>query len=238
MPDPRFHTTHWSVVFAAGERRTPDADDALSTLCAAYWYPLYAFVRRSGYDAEAASDLTQGFFARVIEKNFLREADPQRGRFRSFLLASLKHFLSNERERERALKRGGGATLLSIEPEEGESRYAREPVDARTPDVLFERGWAVALLEHVLERLRGELDAEGKAHLFDALKPMLMGERADHTYREIGEGLGMSEGAVKVAVHRLRRRYRDVLEEEIGRTLADPTQLEDEIRHLFAALAR
>jgi RNA polymerase sigma factor (sigma-70 family) len=237
----RFLTTQWSMVLAAGGSAPDDATQAsaLATLCELYWYPLYAFVRRRGYDPDAAQDLTQAFFARVIEKSYLRTASPERGRFRSFLLGSLKHFLANEWDHARARKRGGGHIVLPLDVElgDGENRYRLEPVDDETPEHLFERQWALALLARVLARLREEHEQAGKVAQFDVLKPILTGEPIDETYAQLGERLGMSDGAVKVAVHRLRRRMRVLLEEEIARTVADPREADDELRHLFEVLS-
>jgi RNA polymerase sigma factor (sigma-70 family) len=237
----RFLTTQWSMVLAAGGSASDDPAQALAlaTLCELYWYPLYAFVRRRGYDPDAAQDLTQAFFARVIEKAYLRDATPTRGRFRSFLLGSFKHFLANEWDHARALKRGGGHIVLPLDVElgDGESRYRLEPIDDETPEHLFERQWALALLARVLARLREENEQAGKLAQFDALKPVLTGEPIDETYAQLGDRLGMSEGAVKVAVHRLRRRMRVLLEEEIARTVADPRDADDEIQHLFEVLS-
>jgi RNA polymerase sigma factor (sigma-70 family) len=234
----RFLTTQWSVVLAAGDASSKDSAEALATLCELYWYPLYAFVRRRGHDANAAQDLTQAFFARVIEKAYLRDATPTRGRFRSFLLGSLKHFLANEWDHARALKRGGGAVVLPLDVElgQGETRYRLEPADEETPERLFERQWALALLERVLARLRDESAQAGKSAQLDVLKPVLTGEPIDETYAQLGARLDMSEGAVKVAVHRLRRRMRALLQEEIARTVDDPGDVEDEIHHLFEVL--
>lgn len=231
-----FATTRWSLVLEARGPVTPRSREALSALCGAYWYPLYAYVRRQGQRVEEAQDLTQEFFARLLEKDGMRGVRPERGKFRAYLLGALKHFLSNERDRARARKRGGGASPLSLELDNAEGRYGLEPVDRRTPEKLFEREWALALLEAVLTRLRGELARAGKGDLFERLKGFLAGEKGDLLYREAGTHLGMSEGAVKVAVHRLRRRYRELLKEEVSQTLADPAEVEDEIRCLFAAL--
>jgi RNA polymerase sigma factor (sigma-70 family) len=237
----RFLTTQWSMVLAAGGTASDEMSQtqALATLCELYWYPLYAFVRRRGYDPDAAQDLTQSFFARVIEKAYLRDATPTRGRFRSFLLGSLKHFLANEWDHAHALKRGGGVTVLPLDVElgDGENRYRLEPADDETPEHLFERQWALALLERTLARLREEHAEAGKGAQFDVLKPVLTGEPLDETYAQLGERLGMSEGAVKVAVHRLRRRMRALLEEEIARTVADPREADDEIQYLFGVLS-
>jgi RNA polymerase sigma factor (sigma-70 family) len=235
----RFLTTQWSVVLAAGRQSSQESAEALATLCELYWYPLYAFVRRRGYDADAAQDLTQAFFARVIEKAYLRDATPARGRFRSFLLASLKHFLANEWDHARALKRGGGARMVPLEVEfgAGETRYRLEPANDETPELLFERRWALALLERVVARLREEYDGAGKVAQFDALKFVLTGDPSDETYAQLGERLNMSEGAVKVSVHRLRKRVRALLQEEIARTVADSREVDDEIQHLFEVLS-
>jgi RNA polymerase sigma factor (sigma-70 family) len=239
----RFLTTQWSVVLAAARLESGPASaesaQALATLCELYWYPLYAFVRRRGYDPDAAQDLTQAFFTRVIEKAYLRDATPTRGRFRSFLLGSLKHFLANEWDHARALKRGGGAPLLPLEVEigQGETRYRLEPSSDETPERVFERQWATALLDRVLVRLREEQEQAGKGAQLDALKPALTGEPIDDTYAQLGARLGMSAGAVKVAVHRLRRRVRALLQEEIARTVEDPRHVDDEIQHLFEAVS-
>jgi RNA polymerase sigma-70 factor (ECF subfamily) len=222
------------MVRAAGDSSGPEARDALASLCTAYWYPLYAFVRRQGHGPEQAQDLTQGFFARLLEKNDLASADQTRGRFRSFLLAACKHFLSNERDREHALKRGGGRVPLSIDRTAAEGCYGREPSHDETPERLFERRWALTLLEQVLARLRGEYETAGKGRLFERLKGHLTGGGEAHA--QAAAELRMSEGAVKVAVHRLRQRYRDLLRDEIAQTLTDPAEVEDEVRALFAAL--
>lgn len=238
MPDPResFATTHWSRVIAAQDGVSPEARAALAHLCSAYWYPLYVYVRRRGYDADAAHDLTQAFFARLLEKGSLRTADQARGRFRSFLLSALQHFLCNEHDRSRARKRGGGRAIHSLDLRGAEDRYLREPGHELTPERLFERRWALTLLDHVLGRLRAEWEGDGKGALFEALKPTLTGEENAESYRLVAEKHQLSEGAVKVTVHRLRRRYRDLLREEIGRTLEEGGAIDDEIRNLFAIL--
>jgi RNA polymerase sigma-70 factor (ECF subfamily) len=223
-------------VLAAGQASTPLSREALATLCETYWYPLYAYVRRWGYDAEQAQDLTQEFFARLLEKGFLRDADPARGRFRSFLLASLKHFLSNERDRVNAVKRGGRAVLVPLEVETAEGRYSREPPDAETPETVYERRWATTLLDRALNRLRAEFEAQEKLELFTRLEGHLTGAVEALPYASLATALAMSEGAIKVAVHRLRRRYGALLREEISETVADPRQVDDEIRELFRAL--
>jgi RNA polymerase sigma-70 factor (ECF subfamily) len=232
-----FATTHWSQVLAAGDDSSPQAAAALAQLCQTYWYPLYAFVRRQGFDTEAAQDLTQEFFARLLDKNFIANASQEKGRFRSFLLVALKRFLINEWERSRAQKRGGGQAVLSLDTELAEVRYGLEPVDEMTADRIFERRWALALLEEVLEALRCEYDAAGKVALFDALKIFLYGEKSAESQAAIAARFEMTEGAVRAAVHRLRGRYRDRLREFVGRTVANPSEIEPELRHLLAVLS-
>jgi RNA polymerase sigma-70 factor (ECF subfamily) len=226
----RFATTRWSLVLAA-----PQSQEALASLCAAYWYPLYAYVRRRGHAPEEAQDLTQEFFTRLLEKDYLRVVDRAKGRFRSFLLTACQHFLSNERDRARAQKRGGDRLHVPLIPD-AEVRYAREPAHTLTPEKLFERRWALTLLDQVLIRLREEWQRAGKAPLFEALKTCLTGEKSAVPYAEVAAEQGMTEGAVKVAVHRLRRRYRELLRKAIERTVDEPSQVEEELRELFAAL--
>jgi RNA polymerase sigma factor (sigma-70 family) len=241
----RFATTHWSMVVSAGEHRggagvghSPEASRSLAMLCENYWFPLYAFVRRAGYSAEDAQDLTQEFFVRLLTKNYLSIADRKRGRFRSFLLGAMKHFLANQERRQAAQKRGGHQPMLSLDFHSGESRYKQiEPVDNLTPERLYEKRWALTLLELVLSRLREEFHASGKLDLFDTLKQFLVGGAVKPAYLEVAEELGMSEGAVKVAVHRMRRRYRKLLKEEIAQTIVGPEALEDELGELLAALS-
>ena len=232
----RFDPTRWSLVIAAQQASAPQAQQALTELCAIYWYPVYAFIRRQGFAADRVQDLTQEFFARFWEKHCLAGVDPQKGRFRSFLLAVCKHFLANERDRDRTQKRGGDRCLLSLDFHLAESRYQVEPGHTLTAEKLFDRRWTLALLDRVLSRLREEFEPTDKALLFDRLQSLLIGDKGTLTYRQIAEELGMNEGAVKVASHRLRRRYRQVLREEIGRTVDDPAQIDDEIRDLFATL--
>ncbi len=231
-----FATTHWSMVLAAGKGESPDADAALATLCQRYWYPLYAFVRRLGHQPADAQDLTQEFFARLLEKQYLRAADPERGRFRSFLLSAVKHFLSKERDRAKARKRGGGRKVLPLDFEAGESRYSLEPAHEITAEKVYERRWALTLLDQVFARLREEFDRASKRNEFDRLKVYLTGEATALGYRDVAAELGMTEGAVKVAVHRLRRRYRELVREEIAHTVAGPEDVDEELRRLFAAL--
>jgi RNA polymerase sigma factor (sigma-70 family) len=233
----QFATTHWSLVVAARDRTSPQAQEALATLCRAYWYPLYAFVRRQGYDADQAQDLTQEFFTRLLEKDFLSLVDREKGKFRSFLLACCKHFLANERDRANAQKRGGACRLISVDFSTVEGRYGLESSHTLTPERLFERRWALTLLDQVLTKLRQEFSRGAKSELFDRLKIFLTGESRKHAYAEVAKELNRSEGSIKVTVHRLRRRYRELLREEIARTVDDPSQVEAEIRDLFAILA-
>ena len=220
-----------------GAGRAPEAGRALATLCENYWFPLYAFVRRAGFSAEDAQDLTQEFFVGLLAKNYLAVADPQRGKFRSFLLGAVKHFLANERRRQGARKRGGCQAMISLDFHSGEDRYRQiEPADNVTPEHLYDKRWALALLDLVFHRLRGEFLAAGKLPQFEHLKQFLAAGPQEMPYREIAAELAMSEGAVKVAVHRMRRRYRELLKEEIAQTVAGPESLEDELRELLAAL--
>jgi DNA-directed RNA polymerase specialized sigma24 family protein len=236
-PPDIFATTHWTVVLAAGRRSTPQADLALGELCRVYWYPLYAYVRRHGHSREDAEDLTQAFFTRFLEKNYLEGLSSDKGRFRAFLLASLKHFLANEWDRANRQKRGGGATVLSLDWQDADARYQIDPADNLSPDRLYDRMWAVTLLERVIIRLRDETAKEGKAGLFETLKPFLTADRGAIPCAEAATSLEMSEGAVRVAVHRLRRRYRDLLREEITQTFSDPAQAAGEMNALFAAFS-
>jgi RNA polymerase sigma factor (sigma-70 family) len=231
-----FATTHWSVVLEAGRSPRQDADQALATLCQGYWYPLYAYVRRHVRDAAEAQDLTQEFFARLLEKDLLAGATPERGRFRSFLLTAMKNFLANQWHRARAQKRGGRRPVLSLDFEAGDSRYGLEPSHDLTPERLYERKWALTLLDRVLGRLREEYSAAGKGAPFELLRPLLGGGRAVAAYADIARQLGMTEGAAKVAAHRMRKRYRILLRHELAQTVVDPADVDDEICWLFKAL--
>lgn len=231
-----FATTHWSVVLAAGGTAAPASAAALASLCEIYWYPLYAFVRRRGFDANDAHDLTQAFFAHLLQTEAVGVAQPERGKFRSFLLASLNHFLLNEWRKEQTQKRGGGQALLSLNLATGEERYVAEPSHDVTPEKIFERRWALTLLQQVLESLRNEYVKSSKAELFDHLKDYLGGSADSLPYAELAKKIGMTEGSVKVAVHRLRRRCGDLLREHIAQTVADPADVDEELRHLFSAL--
>lgn len=230
----RFGTTHWSLVLTAGEHRGVESEQALSELCEAYWYPIYAYVRRRTASVHQAQDLTQAFFQRLLEQQSIAAADPERGRFRAFLITACRRFLVNEWHKEHAAKRGGGVCLLSLDLQAGESRYAVEPADAETPEQLFERQWALTLLARVLDALRQEHVAKGKAEYFEVLKPFLSG--AGGRYDEAAAKLGVSTGAVKVAAHRLRSRFRELLRSEIAGTLQNPQDVDDEIRQLFTVL--
>ncbi len=232
----RFATTRWSVVLAAGRKSSAESEAALATLCETYWYPLYAYVRRQGHDSTGAQDLTQGFFVRLLEKGYLQQVERERGKFRSFLLASLKHYIINEWDRGRTAKRGGGREHLRIDFEVGESRYRLEPASRETPESIFEKQWALALLDRVQEALRGEFHDAGKEDHFDRLSLCLTGEPRLASYRELAAELGTTEGAMKVAIHRLRKRFRDRLREEIAQTVASEAEIDDEIRTLFGAL--
>jgi RNA polymerase sigma factor (sigma-70 family) len=231
-----FATTHWSVVLAAGEEEnTPESAAALEELCRTYWYPIYAFVRRQGHTEEDARDLTQEFFARLLAKRYLSAVCPERGRFRWFLLSTVKRFLLKERERATAAKRGGGRTHLSIDGEEAETRYRLEAPTEGTPDKLFDRAWAANLIQVAYQRLEEGYTMEDKSILFEKLRVFLSGDRNECTYKEVGVQLGMTEAAVKVAVHRLRRRYQDVLRKQVAQTVATAEDLEEELSNLRAA---
>jgi RNA polymerase sigma-70 factor (ECF subfamily) len=234
--EPRFATTRWSVVLSAGERESPDSDRALASLCELYWYPLYAFARRQGRQPAEAQDQTQAFFARLLEKDYLQAADQQRGRFRTFLLTMFKRFLANEYQRATAQKRGGGKTVLSLDFSDGERRLQREPHHDWTAERVFERRWALTLLDHVLARLGEDYAGKGKGPLFEQLRPFLTGEPTDTSYHDVAVRCGLSEGAIKVAVHRLRQRYRDTLRSEIAQTVASESDVDDELQYLLSAL--
>jgi RNA polymerase sigma-70 factor (ECF subfamily) len=229
-----FPSTLWTVVLRAGRDELAKGRAALAQLCQGYWYPIYSFVRRRGFSPHDAEDLTQAFFAQLIEKHSLQRVDPGLGRFRTFLLASLKNFLANDWDQRNALKRGGGQKFVSLDQENGESRYQRESIDEMTPERHFERQWAMTLLKQVLEALRHEYLAEGNGDLFEELQAVIVGQPA--TYAEMATRLGRTEGAVKVAVHRLRQRYRDLTRERIAATVGE-AEVEDELRHLMAVLS-
>ena len=230
----QFPTTRWSLVVAAGDPRRKDATSALVSLCENYWYPLYAYLRRRGFQADPAQDLTQEFFIRMLEGRYLDRADPEKGRFRSFLLSSLKFFVADEGDRQRARKRGGGQ-LVSLEFSSGEERYQREPAHDETPERIFERRWALSMLDRVVERLRGEFVEHGRPEHFERLKVFLLGP-SDAPYAALAREMNTSEGALKVAIHRLRKRYRELFRHEIADTVADPAEVESELRFLAAVL--
>jgi len=232
----QFAETHWSVVLSAGRGDDTRSREALARLCQTYWYPLYAFVRRHGHSPEDAQDLTQGFFAHLLEHHALAKAHPAKGRFRSWLLASLRHFLANEQARASAQKRGGGRTPISLDAASAETRYGLEPADHATPDRLFERNWALTLLEEVLKRLRAEQADAGKLAQFEQLEDCLMGELPAPRYAELAARLGASQEALRMTVSRLRRRYRDLLRAEIAHTVSTPAEIDEEIRHLLGVL--
>lgn len=219
-------------MLAAGQTESPQAAEALEKLCRSYWYPLYVYVRRCGYGPEDAQDLTQAFFARLLARNYVSAVEPEKGKFRWFLLCAVKRFLLKERDRAHALKRGGDVTFVPFDGQQAENRYRLEPTGPTAPDRLFDRAWAIALIEKAHALLREEYLADGKGDLFEQLKGFLSWDQSDMTYAEVGEALQMSEGAVKVAVHRLRRRLGDLLREQIAQTVQSPAELEEEMQHL------
>jgi len=235
--DPVFATTHWSVVQTAGQPDTFRSAAALEKLCRTYWYPLYAYARRRGQSPADAQDSTQAFFARLLERNWVGDARRERGRFRTFLLTAMSRFLADEWDKVRAQKRGGGRLLVPLQLDTAETRYGQEPVDTRTPEQAFDRRWAIALLDTVLRRLREEDEAAGRGEVFARLHGCLIGERESQPYAELAAQMNLTEGAVKVAVHRLRKRYRELLRLEIAQTLTADDAVEDELRHLFKVLA-
>jgi RNA polymerase sigma-70 factor (ECF subfamily) len=236
--DGAFRTTHWTVVLQAAQSDAPDTTEAFARLYRDYWPPLYAFVRRRGYSPEEAEDITQGFFAQLLEKQSLNGLTREGGRFRSVLLAALTNCLANEWDRSRRQKRGGGQRLISLNAEDAEASLALEHPDQETPATLFDRQWAFVLLEHVLARLEGDYEANGHRELFQRLRVYLQGDRSGPSYAETAAQQGMSEGAVKVAVHRMRHRYGAMLREEIARTVASPDEVDAELQHLLSVLNR
>jgi len=231
-----FPTTRWTLVLAAGDPSRADCRDAIGSLCATYWYPLYAFVRRRGSAAPEAQDLVQEFFTRFLAGRFFDRADPAKGNFRSFLLTCLKCFLADEKDYANAQKRGGGVPPLPFEVAAGESMYTREPSHNETPEKIYERRWARALLDSVHGRLRDEFVRHGRLDHFNHLKPYLMGG-GDAPYGDLATKLGVTEGALKTGIHRLRRRYRDLLREEVAATVADPKAVDAELRFLASAMS-
>ncbi|HMC63447.1 MAG TPA: hypothetical protein VKI65_00760, partial [Gemmataceae bacterium] len=231
-----FATTHWSVVLAAGEPNSTQAAQALEKLCRTYWYPIYAYLRRRGCGEQDAQDLTQGFFAQLLERRSIQGVEPEKGKFRSFLVASLNYYVADERDRANAQKRGGGRQILSFDAHEAEERYQLEPVDERSPDKLFERRWAITLLDQVLVRLAQEFAAKGKLDLFHRLQPHLVERAGDKAYAETAREAGMTEEGLKKAAQRMRRRYHQLFREEIAQTVASPAEVDDELRHLCKVL--
>ena len=236
-PDDIFATTHWTVVLAAGRRQTPESSRALEELCQGYWYPLYAYVRRRGLSREDAEDAVQSFFAKLLSKNSLENLAAEKGKFRAFLLASLKNFLANEWDKARAQKRGGGDVPLSLDWQTADSKFQLAATAEPRPDQAFDREWAVALLARVIERLQADSIADGKGALFGNLKAFLTAGKDGSAQAEVAKALGMEEGAVRVAIHRLRKRYRELLRHEIACTLSDPAMVEEEMRALFGAFS-
>ena len=233
----QFATTHWSNVLAAGDSASPNSREALEKLCRTYWYPAYAFVRRSGRGPDEAQDLTQGFFAYLIEKRVITKAKAEAGRFRSFLLGTLKNYLLQQAEREGALRRGGKEPPLSLDADGAEQRFAADMATTETPETLFERKWALEVLGETLKQLEGEYRQDGKGELFEALYPALEGDDRPH-YATLAGLLGMTEGAVRVAVYRLRQRYRELLRAVVAQTVADPLEVDEELRHMMRVLER
>ena len=236
-PHPLFVTTHWSVVLAAKDKASPDCARALETLCRTYWYPLYAFVRGSGYSPHDAQDLTQEFFARLLAKDYLRVVEPEHGRFRTFLRMALKRFLAKEWQRVRAEKRGGGQTHLAFDTTLAEQRFQAERADALGPDQVYDRRWALTLFGEAMARLEREYAATGKTGELEQLKPHLTAARGQIPYAEIASALQTTEGAARVAVHRLRKRFREVFREVIADTVSAPDEVEEELRHVVNVLA-
>jgi RNA polymerase sigma-70 factor (ECF subfamily) len=230
-----FATTQWSLIVAAADGSPEERSEALADLCRQYWQPVYLYLRRRGADREKAADLTQGFFAKLIEKNYIGDANRERGRFRTFLLVSVQHYAANEWDRDRALKRGGGQSPVSIDGVEGEEVFRIEPSHEETPERLFNRRWARALVDACLARLREETTRPGDVQRLDRLLPLLTGE-SDLGYREVAGELEMSEGAARVYAYRVRKQFREILRDEVARTVTDPSHVEDELRHLFAVL--
>jgi RNA polymerase sigma factor (sigma-70 family) len=232
-----FATTHWSIVLAAGHRESPQATEALEKLCRSYWYPLYACVRREGFRPQDAEDLTQEFFARLLARDCVARADSHQGKFRSFLLTGLKRFLCDERDKARRLKRGGGRRVISFDAQAAEDRYRLEPVDQVTPERVYERSWATTLLEHAAFRLRIEYLSSGKGKLYEELTEFRLDAAGQRTYVEAAARLGLSESAVKSAIHRLRQRHHHLVRDEITQTLENPAEVDEEIRYLLRVLA-
>jgi len=234
-PQARFVTTQWTMVAAAGSPDSPGHRQALEALCRTYWFPLYAYLRRQGCDSHQAQDYTQGFFASLLERHALQQADPAVGKFRSFLLASLKHFVADDRDRQQAKKRGGGK-CFPLDVDDAETRYSLEPADTMSPEKLFMRSWALTVLREALTQLKAECVEAGKGQIFERLKTRLQADETPASYNDTAVELGMTESAVRVAVHRLRQRYGELVRRQIAQTVADPSEVDEELRELFAAL--
>lgn len=237
-PQPLFLTTRWSIVLHAREADSAAAAPALESLCRSYWYPLYGFVRRQGHSAHDAQDLTQAFFAKLLEKDYLRAVERDKGRFRTFLILAMKRFLLNEWDRARAAKRGGQVTVIALDAGLAESRYLGEAANSLPADQLYERRWALTLLDQAMARLRADYESSGRGREFEVLKGSLTAERGATSYQTLAAVLGMTEGAVRVAVHRLRKRFREMFREEIAGTVSDPAEIDDEVRYVVAVLSR
>ena len=231
-----FATTHWSVVLSAADSRSATAQEALEKLCRTYWYPIYAYLRRRGCGEHDAQDLTQGFFAQLLERRSIQSVEREKGKFRSFLLASLNYYMADERDRANAQKRGGGREVLSLDVQEAEQRYRLEPVDERSPEKIFEHRWAMALLDQVLVRLGQEFAEAGKRELFERLQAFLVEGTGERTYAEVAREMGMTEEAVKKATQRIRQRYHQLFREELAQTVASPAEVDEELRHLCQVL--
>jgi RNA polymerase sigma factor (sigma-70 family) len=234
----QFRTTRWSVVLLSAKTQACGAQAALADLCELYWYPLYAFVRRRGYSAEDAQDLTQGFFLSLLERKSLRQVGPEKGRFRSFLLASLKHYLADQFDRDQSLKRGGKIEFVPLDFESGEERYSDEPADILNAEKIFDARWALTLFNHALDRLQQEYSSQGKSGVIDTLRPFLDPSNSKRlpSYEEVADQLRLSLGGLKNLIHRLRQRHKEILREEVARTVTDPLAIDDEIRALCEAL--
>ena len=233
----QFNTTHWSVVLAAQSQFSPSAQAALETLCCTYWYPLYAFVRRQGHSPPDAQDLTQAFFEHLLRKNFLREVSPDKGRFRSFLLACLKHFLADEWDKIRSQKRSGGNLAISLDAQDAEARYHQEPVDTWDAEAIYGRQWALTLIGRVLDRLEQEFVAKGKAGPFERFQSYLL-DKQGPAYAELAAEMGTTEAAIKMTVYRLRQRFRELFREEVAQTVTTPADVDEEIRYLLSSVSR
>ena len=234
----RFATTNWSLILRAADGDDAEAELAMALLCEAYWYPVYAFVRRQGNSAADAEDLTQGYFARFLEKGFIREVRPEHGRFRAFLLVSVRNFLHNERDRDRALKRGGGRRLVSLDAVTAERHYEPRVADGATPEDLFERSWAQTVFDRVLDQLGQRAEGQGRGARVARLRPFLIGAQTRGTYAEVAAEWDVGESAVRAAVHRLRKDFAELLRNEVGRTVTDGAEVDDEVRHILTLLGR